>query len=428
MTTVRTQIGTVESARRMRFEPTGDIASTDVQKAIEEVASEASPNAAEYIVATANSDLTSERVVTDTTSITWDNATAGQAKAKRAALTGDVTASADDNATTIANNAVSNAKLRDSGGLSVVGRSANSSGDPADISAVAASDAVLRESGSVVGFGTIATGGIANDAVTFAKVQNIATDSLIGRDTAATGDPENILLNATLEMDGSGNLRRAALTGDVTAPTGSNATTIANDAVTNAKAANMAQSTVKGRAAGAGTGDPTDLTGTQTTAILDAVVGDSGSGGTKGLAPAPGAGDAAAGKFLKADGTYAVPPGSVSSKVVNTTYDLTTASGTQDVTGFGFNPTSVAINFCVNAGGGGGVGYATAAAQGCSALSSDNGLVWVRQSGNAIIYTNAAVSAFQTGTVTFITDGIRITWGKTGSPTGTLGISVLGQK
>lgn len=107
-----------------------------------------------------------------------------------------------------------------------------------------------------------------------------------------------------------------ALTGDVTATgPGSAAATIANDAVTNAKAANMAQSTIKGRAVGAGTGDPTDLTATQATAILDAVVGDSGAGGTKGLVPAPGAGDAAAGKFLKADGTFAVPPGSGGSAI-----------------------------------------------------------------------------------------------------------------
>jgi hypothetical protein len=51
-------------------------------------------------------------------------------------------------------------------------------------------------------------------------------------------------------------------------------------------------------------------TPTQVTADLIAVVGDSGSGGTKGLVPAPGAGDAAAGKFLKASGAWAVPPGS----------------------------------------------------------------------------------------------------------------------
>jgi len=44
-------------------------------------------------------------------------------------------------------------------------------------------------------------------------------------------------------------------------------------------------------------------------ALLPSLVGDSGSGGTKGLVPAPAAGDAAAGKFLKADGTFAVPGG-----------------------------------------------------------------------------------------------------------------------
>src|SRR5690349_20245162 len=71
------------------------------------------------------------------------------------------------------------------------------------------------------------------------------------------------------------------LTSDVTAGpgSGSQAATIAADAVTNAKLANMAQATIKGRAAGAGTGDPTDLTATQATAILDAMVGDSGAGG-----------------------------------------------------------------------------------------------------------------------------------------------------
>jgi len=39
------------------------------------------------------------------------------------------------------------------------------------------------------------------------------------------------------------------------------------------------------------------------------MVGDSGAGGTKGAVPAPAAGDAAAGKFLSADGTWAAPAG-----------------------------------------------------------------------------------------------------------------------
>jgi hypothetical protein len=48
---------------------------------------------------------------------------------------------------------------------------------------------------------------------------------------------------------------------------------IADDAVTNAKMANMAQSTIKGRAAGAGTGDPTDLSVSQALTILGALAG-----------------------------------------------------------------------------------------------------------------------------------------------------------
>lgn len=48
---------------------------------------------------------------------------------------------------------------------------------------------------------------------------------------------------------------------------------------------------------------------TNFTKAIPAVVGDSGSGGTKGLAPAPAAGDAAAGKYLDAAGVYSVPPG-----------------------------------------------------------------------------------------------------------------------
>lgn len=53
--------------------------------------------------------------------------------------------------------------------------------------------------------------------------------------------------------------------------------TVSADAISNDKMANMAQTTIKGRAAAAGTGDPTDLTATQVIAIL-ATADGTGSG------------------------------------------------------------------------------------------------------------------------------------------------------
>ena len=56
---------------------------------------------------------------------------------------------------------------------------------------------------------------IANDAVTFAKMQNIATDRLIGRDTASSGDPEEIALAGSLVFTGSSSIQ---LSGDASSP------------------------------------------------------------------------------------------------------------------------------------------------------------------------------------------------------------------
>lgn len=158
-------------------------------------------------------------------------------------------------------------------------------------------------------------------------------DTINSNATEVAQDAVGAMVDSTLiYTDGTPLLSRAALTGDVTASSGSNATTIPNDTVTNAKSANMAESTIKGRAAGAGTGDPTDLTATQATAILNAVVGDSGSGGTKGLAPAPGSGDAAAGKFLHADGTYQVPPSSTDQSYEISNLGLASSVGSNAIT------------------------------------------------------------------------------------------------
>lgn len=79
---------------------------------------------------------------------------------------------------------------------SVMGNPSAGTAAPTDI--VAANDGeVLRRSGTTIGFGTIATAGIADDAVTYAKIQNVtATDRLLGRSTAGAGDIEEIVCTA----------------------------------------------------------------------------------------------------------------------------------------------------------------------------------------------------------------------------------------
>lgn len=113
---------------------------------------------------------------------------------------------------------------------------------------------------------------------TDADEANYTAAETVGKITAAgeilIGDGANSL--AALDVKTSGRIIvgngttgvSVAVSGDATLSS-AGAVTIANDAVTNAKAANMAADTIKGRANGAGTGDPTDLTATQVRTILD---------------------------------------------------------------------------------------------------------------------------------------------------------------
>ena len=84
----------------------------------------------------------------DQTSVTGNAGTV----TTNANLTGPVTSVG--NATTIAANVVTDAMLRQSAALSVVGRSANSTGNVADIAA-ASDGQVMRRSGTAVGFGSV---------------------------------------------------------------------------------------------------------------------------------------------------------------------------------------------------------------------------------------------------------------------------------
>lgn len=114
---------------------------------------------------------------------------------------------------------------------------------------------------------------------------------------------------------------------------------------------------------------------------------------------------------------------------VQSSRDLTAASGTQDITGFGFDPV-ICFVFAIKG--------ETAAASIAYYEGSEN---WGNESPNGSAgtigtYTSTATivdyvtpltgnSVRQSATGTFITDGIRLTWTKAGSPTGTLDFGVL---
>lgn len=284
------------------------------------------PTTADYLVRTADPTLSAERVVTDSTSITANWGTAGQVAFERAALTGDVTASANSNATTIASNAVTFGKIQNSAsGLSVIGRAANTSGAFAEIAAASdghvlrrsgtsigfgtitssgiglnaltldrlvqsgaglsvlgcpvntpdnfseivstADNQVLRRSGNNLAFGTVATDGIANSAVTYAKIQNVsATARLLGRASAGAGAVEEISLGTGLSLVGStlqssgGSGVTDGDKGDITVSGSGTVWTIDATAVTYAKMQNVsAGSRLLGRG-DSGTGSPQEIT------------------------------------------------------------------------------------------------------------------------------------------------------------------------
>lgn len=168
-------------------------------------------NATHDLILAPGSDLTADRTLTITTGDASRTLTLGgnatlnggthsgtNTGDQTITLTGEVTGSGTGSfAATITNNAVSDAKLRDSAALSVIGRSANSTGDPADIAA-SVDGQVLRIAANTLSFGTVATAGIENDAVTYAKIQNVTDARLLGRSAGSAGDAQEITVGTGL--------------------------------------------------------------------------------------------------------------------------------------------------------------------------------------------------------------------------------------
>ena len=203
---------------------------------------------------------------------------------------------------------------------------------------------------------------IATDVVGNTNLTNMVQDTIKGRASGAgTGDPQDLtdtqvrtILNVA---DGANNYSHPNHTGDVTS-VGDGAQTIVNNAVTNAKAADVPTETIKGRVT-ALTGDPEDLTVTQVRTLLNVADGATATplsstapvdvtsaaasagvsteaakqdhkhdiaifsgAATEGIVPDP---TTATGKFLKDDGTWDSPSGS--GDMLASTNDPTTVNG-----------------------------------------------------------------------------------------------------
>lgn len=119
--------------------------------------------------------------------------------------------------------------------------------------------------------GFVTTAMIANNAVTYAKMQQVAASSLVGNPTGALANAQGITLGATLAFSGSA-LQTAAITGDVTASANSFATTLATNVVSNAKFRQSAALSVVGNSTGS-TANVADIAG-----IADQVLRVNGAG------------------------------------------------------------------------------------------------------------------------------------------------------
>lgn len=211
-------------------------------------------------------------------------------------------------------------------------------------------DQTITLTGDVTGTGTgsFATT-IATASVTLAKMANMTSSRLLGRNTAGTGVPEEIRVQGGIEFDGIGNIQTSAFTGDVTKTSGGAVLTIANSAVSLSKMADMATASVFYRKT-AGTGAPeiqtlatlkTDLglTGTNSgdQTISDATISTSDittnnfTTSKHGFVPK----GTNVGNYLKDDGTWTAVPGGGDMLAANNLSDLISASTARTNLGLG---------------------------------------------------------------------------------------------
>jgi len=275
------------------------------------------------------------------------------------ALTGDVTLTAGTTSTTLANSAVSNAKLANAPANTLKGNNAGTAGAPADLTATQVKSMLNIGVSDVSGLNTTylplvggtmsgkitsvassaatasinlapgaadpsapTSGDFWNNTGTLKFYNGTATKLLAFTDSNITGNAATVTNGvyttgsysdpswlASLNANKlTGTLAAGVMpahTGDVTSSAGSVGLTIAGNAVTNAKLATMAANTIKGNNSGAAA-SPVDLTVTQVKSMLNISASDVSGLNTTYL---PLAGGVMTGQATMAPGTASVAGG-----------------------------------------------------------------------------------------------------------------------
>ena len=133
----------------------------------------------------------------------------------------------------------------------------------------------------------------------------------------------------------------------------------------------------------------------------------------------------ASGTYLKTRGVGSNPAWEhgIYDKMTTATYDMSTATGTVSYTGAGFSPQSVIVFGQVNSDPALSVGFANRSESGESILQLQSGN---SAESNSLIHLELGGGAKQTAVISsWDTDGVTLSWTKTGSPTGTANVKFL---
>ena len=215
---------------------------------------------------------------------------------------------------------------------------------------------------------------IADGTVTNAKLTNMAANTVKVRDANSSGDPSDKAVADTQILIGDGTgFTAAALSGDVTMAN-DGTVTIANNAVENAMMAD----------------DSIGVAELNTTA-----------------------GTASNSTFLRGDMQWAAAGGALSTKRINTSWNISSGSDPQSITGAGFTPTKVEIIASTGTtSGGSSIGHSDEDnSDFCTSLQS-NGYYGARN-GNIVYISNGTWSLSASCTIT--SDGCSLDWASGGS-------------